>query len=156
MTPPGHPIEQGRDRKYVWAPSSPLGSLHPAGHVRLPRMRPPLALQCSGQDGRLVPADGLKIDICQRRTPGNACWGFRAAFLELSLKAGREGATEKHREHARQVGGGAWCEQRGKSGKPDTLPPLAHVPVLRSAYQRPVLAPLPDTDSECVVSQATG
>ena len=131
-----------------------LSSIHSAGLLAPSRACEPSqkeasACQCSGR----VPANGLKIDTCQRRNPRNACWGIRAAFLELSLKAGREGATEECREHRRQ---GHGVSKGGSQGNQTLLPLLAQARGLRSAYRRPVPAPLPDMDSKRAVSQAMG
>lgn len=123
-----------------------------------PGMRPGLS---NAVGGRSVPTGGLEVDNCQRRSPDNACWrSVRGAGLGLQssfpgAEPGRRG-TGSHRraERACQAGGKSWAKWWSQ-GNATRLPPThSKSPVLRSAYRRSVLAPSPDTDSECAVSQA--
>lgn len=86
---------------------------------------------------------------------GEAGWGFRAG--PLGAEPERKG-TRNHRrvKRAPQEGDGEAWAQRWSQGNLIRFPKThSKSPVLRSAYRRSVLAPSPDTDSECAVSQAT-
>lgn len=131
--------------------STPLCFLLPAGCVG-PAQNEALALQCYGWETGAY--RGWHFQGETRMTQAQPCeerWVGASEQLSWSW-ARKEGDREPQRSGESTPG-------RGQSGEVKETRPaslrLTPSPVLSSAYRRSVLAPSPDTDSECAVSQAT-